>query len=134
MCLTENGIISESAVAALLFDPANQKSCFQMFLTNRESCMASKTKMRGQMKTQKKNAPYVCQYWRRGRTSGKWNPSWGLLSVYCSQSLSVFSYSCRSADSGTCGTFCVVVPFSCCLLRCFFFKPKRYINQQKTPE
>lgn len=69
-------ICNESAEAALLIDAAYQKSRFQMFPANRESCMVSKTKMRGQMKTQKKNAPSVCQYWRRGRTSGKRLPSW----------------------------------------------------------
>lgn len=43
-----------------------------MFYTHRESCTVSRTKMRGQMKIQRRNAPSVCQSWRRGRMSGKW--------------------------------------------------------------
>lgn len=70
MCLTESELTICNET-----DAAHQKSRFQIFPTNRESCMVSKTKTRGRMKTLKKNAPFVCQYWRKGKTSGKWPPS-----------------------------------------------------------
>lgn len=104
-----------------------------MFSTNRESCMVNKTKMRGQMKTQKKNAPSVCQYWRRGRMSGNsFPPGCFFLTV-----LSVFNYAFRGVSmsvwiqtwDGRCSCFFATVSWDA-----FYFKNPKVYNQQKTPE
>lgn len=102
-----------------------------MFLTNRESCTVSKTKTRGQMKTQKKNAPSVCQYWRRGRTSGKWHPSWVLAYRFECVQLCFQGRVCEPANTDIWDIF---VPFFHRLLRYLKNKPKGIVISQKTPE
>lgn len=137
VCVKLLSICNDFEETTLLTDAAYQKSCFQMFLKNRESCTVSKMKTRGQMKTQKRNAPSVCQYWRRGRMSGKWHASWVLF-------LPV-------AYSFQCVKLCVCEPPNrwdrrCCCFRLppsygnLFFPLKKkktqriYSNQQKIPE
>lgn len=137
MCLTESEltICNESAEEALLIDAAHQKSCFQTFPTNRESCMVSKTKTKGQMKTQKKNAPSVCQYWRKGRMSGKRPPS-RVLAPFVARS---FHYLLNCAfRRRVCGPMnsdmwdgrcsCSIFPLS---LEIYFLKPKGIVISRK---
>lgn len=52
---------------------ATYNGCYAFFLMHRESCMVSKRKRRGQRKIQRRNAPSVYLYWRKGRMSGKHN-------------------------------------------------------------
>lgn len=60
-------VLVQSCLLCDVLTMCNIFSC----LAHRESCMVSRMRRRAQRKTQRRNAPSVCLYWRKERTSGK---------------------------------------------------------------